>query len=73
MEKNMQSRQSNRILRYPEVKKLIPFSKSYIYALMAKGKFPKNIKLIDGGRAMGWWEEDIDQFINKRINETKQR
>lgn len=45
-----------RILRWPEVSKRIPFSKSYAYALQARGLFPKPIKLIKGGRASGYLE-----------------
>ena len=60
-----------RILRWPEVYKRIPFSKSYAYALQARGLFPKPIKLIKGGRASGYLESEIDDWINNRIEEAR--
>ena len=45
IEKNSTS--SIRFLRWPEVQHRVGFSKSYAYALQAKGKFPKPIKLIE--------------------------
>jgi len=59
---------SIRILRWPEVQSRVGFSKSYAYALQAKGKFPKPIKLIEGGRANGYIEAEIDAYIEKRIS-----
>ena len=56
-----------RILRISEVQKRIGFSKSYIYALQAKGIFPKSIKLAKGGRAAGFIETEIDDYVNERI------
>jgi len=60
-----------RILRWPDVSKRIPFSKSYAYALQARGLFPKPIKLIKGGRASGYLESEIDDWINNRIEEAR--
>ena len=57
-----------RILRWPEVESRVGFSKSHAYALQKKGKFPKPIKLIEGGRAAGYIESEIDQYIEVRIN-----
>ena len=48
-----------RILRFKDVQKLIPFSRSYIYNLISQGRFPAQIKLIEGGRGAGWWEHEI--------------
>ena len=60
-----------RILRWPEVAKRIPFSKSYAYALQTRGLFPRPIKLINGGRASGYLESEIDDWINNRIEEAR--
>jgi len=60
-----------RILRWPDVAKQIPFSKSYAYALQARGLFPKPIKLIKGGRAAGYLESEIHEWINARIEEAR--
>ena len=58
-----------RILRFKDVQKLIPFSRSYIYNLISQGRFPAQIKLIEGGRGAGWWEHEIQGYINQRYTE----
>ena len=60
-----------RILRWPEVARRYPISKSYAYALQAKGLMPKPIKLIKGGRASGYLESEIDDWINNRVEEAR--
>jgi len=59
---------SIRILRWPEVQSRVDFSKSYAYVLQAKGLFPQSIKLIEGGRAMGYIESEVDEYIETRIS-----
>ena len=61
------NRKTIQFLRWPEVHKRIGISKSYAYALQAKGLFPKPIKLIEGGRAAGYIESEIDEYIASRI------
>ncbi len=61
-----------RILRWPEVARRIPFSKSYAYALQARGLFPKPIKLIEGGRASGYIESEIEEYVKNRIASSRQ-
>ena len=39
------------------------------YALAAKDEFPKPIKL--GKRSSGWIEEEIDEWIEERIRESR--
>jgi len=56
-----------RLIRLPEVKQRVGLSNSHIYALQAKGQFPKPIKLIEGGRASGYIESEIDTYIEGRI------
>jgi prophage regulatory protein len=52
-----------KIIRIKQVTALTGFSKSYIYELAKKGLFPKSLKLIKGGAAVGWLESDINQWI----------
>ncbi|ENM3852861.1 AlpA family transcriptional regulator [Vibrio cholerae] len=59
----------NRILRLPQVIELTGFSRSSIYALMKTGEFPLSIKL--GQRAVGWKEQDINNWINSRASYTQ--
>ncbi|MXO58165.1 AlpA family phage regulatory protein [Altererythrobacter salegens] len=55
---------SFRILRRPEVERLVGLSRSSIYAMMAKGEFPRPICL--SRRAVGWRQTDIDEWLNCR-------
>jgi len=61
----------DRILKWHTVAQSVPFSRSYAYALSAKGKFPKPIKLIKNGRASGWLKSEIDAWVNDRIQDTR--
>lgn len=57
--------QADSILRWPEVSKRVPISRSHAHALAAQGKFPKPIKL--GPRASGWLESEISQWLADRV------
>ncbi len=56
-----------KIIRIKQVKALTGFSKSYIYELAKKDLFPKSLKLVKGGTAVGWLESDIFQWISDCI------
>lgn len=56
---------SHRILRWPELKNTVGYSRTNIYYLMKKGVFPQSIKL--GGRAIGWLESEVNEWINDRV------
>ena len=60
-----------RLLRWREVAKIIPFSRSYVYDLMSQGKFPKNQKLVRGGQAVGWWASDINDYMLALMDSTE--
>jgi prophage regulatory protein len=51
------------ILRWKQVAQIIPWSKSYTYALIKQGLFPKPRKLMAGGQAVGWLASDIDAYM----------
>lgn len=57
---------SKRILRLPETEYRTGLKKSTIYERVASGDFPKPINL--GSRAIGWLEQDIEDWIDARIN-----
>ncbi len=57
------------ILRLPIVKSRTGLSRSSIYSQISKGDFPKQISL--GQRSVGWLEEDIEDWINQRIEESQ--
>ena len=57
------------VLRLPEVKKRTGLSRSSIYLRITNNEFPASISL--GGRAVGWLEQDIDEWIVARIEESR--
>ena len=62
---------TKRILRFKDVQKLIPFSRSYIYNLISQDRFPSPVKLIEGGRGAGWWEHEIRAYVESRHQDTR--
>lgn len=61
---------SKKIIRLPEVKNKTGLSRSSLYLRMSNGEFPKSISL-GGGRAIGWLEADIEQWLDERIAASK--
>ena len=55
---------TEKILRRPEVEKQVGLARSALYAAIAKGLFPKPVKLSE--RAVGWLESEIQQWIKER-------
>ncbi len=62
----MITQNQSRILRAPEVCERTGLSLSWIHELMRQGIFPKNFKIVPGGRASGWDEAEIDAYIASR-------
>lgn len=57
------------ILRLPEVIARTGLSRSTIYLRMKQNAFPPQISL--GGRAVGWLDEDINGWLQDRIEESR--
>lgn len=55
------------ILRLPQVIKRTGLSRSSIYLRMTNDEFPESVSL--GGRAVGWLESDIDDWIVEKIEQ----
>ena len=55
---------NRRIIRMSQLRAKYPLSESHIYWLIKQGKFPKPFSLVPGGRAMGWFEDVIDDHFN---------
>lgn len=65
-ERSMRNPSMNyRIMRLKEVQQMTGLSRSTIYAQIAKGCFPKQIKLT-GDRSVGWQEQAVIQWIESR-------
>ncbi len=60
---------THKIVRLPEVKNSTGLSRSSIYLRMANKDFPKSISL--GGRAVGWFEADIQNWLENKRKESK--
>ena len=58
---------TKKVLRRKAVEAKTGNSTSTIYEKMAAGEFPKPIKL--GARAVGWLEDEIDGWIERRLAE----
>jgi len=58
------------ILRLPAVKARTGLSRSTIYLRISEGSFPKPISL--GGRAVGWVEAEINAWLNRQIEHSRQ-
>lgn len=54
-----------KILRLKEVQHMTGLSRSTIYAEIAKGKFPNQVKLT-GARSVGWHESAVAQWVESR-------
>lgn len=52
------------ILRRPAVEATVGLGRSAIYNMMAKGLFPKPVKLT--AKAVGWRKSDIDAWLASR-------
>lgn len=56
-----------RIIRLRDVMRCTGLSRSTIYKFIEQGIFPKSVSL--GGRAVGWVEEEVLDWVQARIEE----
>jgi prophage regulatory protein len=61
----------HRLVRLDEVRRRTGLGRSDIYGKIKKKKFPAPIKL--GERASGWIESEIDDWINTRIQHSRDK
>ena len=47
------------VLRWPAVLAATGYSKTQLEVKIRGGQFPRPFPLSDGGRAVGWWEDEI--------------
>ncbi|MFM0315985.1 AlpA family transcriptional regulator [Paraburkholderia nemoris] len=57
-----------RLIRLPEVCRLVGLSRSVVYARIKDRKFPPPIKL---GYSSGWIESEIQRWIDRQIEGTR--
>jgi prophage regulatory protein len=58
-----------RLLRFDAVKERVPYSRAVLYAKIAKGEFPRPIKI--GDRAVAWISTEVDAFIETLIADAR--
>lgn len=63
-------RTKHRIMRLPEVKAITGLSRSTIYFRIGLGTFPDRIRL--GGHAVGWLENEIQEWLQRQIDSSRQ-
>ena len=57
------------ILRLPAVRARTGLSRSSIYLFVSEGTFPKPVKI--GARAIGFLESEVQDWIERRITESR--
>lgn len=68
-ETNKTSYPTDRLLRWADVQPLVGICRSHAHQLVAQGLFPKPRKLVPGGRASAWSHNEIQEWIDQRINQ----
>ncbi len=59
------------ILRRKQVEARTGLSRSTIYSRISEGSFPRPIEL-GGGRAVGWIESEINEWLQARIEHSRE-
>jgi prophage regulatory protein len=64
---NYYSAKPRRILRIAQVVERVGLSRTALYQAIADRKFPEPIAILAGGRASGWLESAVEEFIDSRL------
>ncbi len=64
--------EAERFIRLSELVVICGVGKSYVYAGMSAGTFPKCVHL-PGGKVVAWRSSDIDQWMDSVIERSKPR
>ena len=51
------------VIRHKAVCQKLQVSSAKLFDMVARSQFPKPFALIPGGRAVGWLESDVDQWV----------
>ena len=55
-----------RVIRHNQVCAKMQISSAKLFDMVATGVFPKPFQLVPGGRAVGWLEGEVDQWLLER-------
>jgi prophage regulatory protein len=64
----MKQNQPTKLLRVKGVMAQTGLSRSYIYQLVKKQKFPKPVNLVEGGTSVAWLESEVQEWIEERVS-----
>jgi prophage regulatory protein len=64
---------ARRIIRRPEVEGRTGYSGTTIWRKERDGQFPKRVQLSSDGMAVGWYEDEVDDWIQSRIRKPGKR
>jgi prophage regulatory protein len=64
---------SLRVVRMGDARGKVGLCPSKIYELIDQGLFPRPFQLVPGGRAVGWLEADLDEWLRERKRASGQR
>jgi predicted DNA-binding transcriptional regulator AlpA len=59
--------QPRRLLRRQEVLKKLKMRRTALDEALARGGFPLPITIFEGGRALAWDEQEIDDYLEQRF------
>jgi len=63
---------SVRIVRNAQVRAKLDVSEAKLFDMIAKGVFPTPFQIVPGGRAVGWLESDVDDWILARKHQSEE-
>lgn len=59
-----------KVLRYPQLRELVGFSRMHLGRLEAAGRFPKRVRL--GPNTVAWVEAEVQNWLERRAAERDQ-
>ena len=62
-----------RVLRRPEVLAVSGYKPTQLDELIKQGKFPAPVRLSKGGRAVGWFEDELVAYQEARAAERERK
>ena len=62
---------NRRIIRWPKVHNKVDLCRSHVHKLVSQGLFPAPIKLTPNGRASGWIESEVNEWLEQRITDSR--
>jgi len=68
MQKTHKEQRPRRLIRRREVMELLGIKRTAFDDALARGDFPKPITIFAGGRAKAWAEDEVRDYIERRLS-----